>query len=1195
MVRGLILAVCLSMVSAARGQNLVANGGFENGLEGWHQHLSGEAKVEAAIDATVAHSGRASYRIANGSPFSPQVYFRIFQHVPVKPNTAYRIGLWCKGSGVGRCWVGGGPQWLSRTGLPAGDYDWRFVTIDYTTGPEQTGFELIVLTESQTQSLWIDDLMMVEAASNEGVFTDSRVWSGLEPALRFYPAVHRESGVEPPVVRMRSDQDKDFGFDVRMTWDQEGVHLDLDVLDPTRSPIIEGLEMWYSDSIQLGLDTDALHAKEGYGATGYELGFALGDEGKVLQYAWHAGGLDQYQWRGLPVEGRRSDRGYRMSIVLPWTVLRVDPSDPPEVLAVNVLVNDGQETEGRRWVEWTEGIGWGVKTPNRFARVVLVDRAAPPSVGHVVFDGSTVVDRHEPILGRYVEYAFGRVPQGRVNVAGLDEAGQRVADWGVASVPAANAGQVRSFGLALPAEPLVDEGEYRLAATLGVGDAQRVTAETLVIRQDLSARLQELVEANAQALSRIRERLADRPDLQSNRYVELGVTLAERFLKRVADGGPNGNQTIDWSMLQMRELADVLGETQAFVDAALGSDGPPVDSPRLAPGPIIIRDGVFCAPTRLGDEEPEERPFFFGGFGHFGSVGVEVCTIGKLGFSVIQQECGPSSLWGEGNLDHIAQSRVDAAKRASSCGMKVDFLLSPHYFPEWATSEAPDVILDGGGWNKFNVNHPVARQAIARWIDVILGRHLKDESSLMSVCLMNEPSYGHSGRDEISRPLWTEYLKNKHQTVEALNQVYETSYASFDEVPPPSGEAYKDPATCRAFHDWAMFNNENFAQWHRFMHEQVKQAVPGVYTHSKILDAVFRYGVFGAGTDPELICEVTDLAGNDCWALYGAGPYAWNWRQMELWYDLLHSFRNQPVINTENHLIPDGSTTGDRFPPRHTYAALWQGGLHHQGSHAIWTWEEPVSPGLVGHMSLRPASLFAAGRAMLDLNRLAEPVAAINRAPARVGLLYSMSSIIWQKDIEETIGKVYAGLTFSGLPITFVSERQLAAGTVKDVPLIVLPRTTHVWDSTVEALARFVEKGGTIIAAGDDCLRFDEYNRRRELPAGLQAMERIAVGEDDRSVAEPLRAQLVQKGLLPAELVDVQTGKAVWGVEYRCVAEGKGLLIPMINMLKGSQTVRLNVVGEGVDLIARQPVSLGRIELQPMVPVLLRIEPPDVP
>ena len=71
------------------------------------------------------------------------------------------------------------------------------------------------------------------------------------------------------------------------------------------------------------------------------------------------------------------------------------------------------------------------------------------------------------------------------------------------------------------------------------------------------------------------------------------------------------------------------------------------------------------------------------------------------------------------------------------------------------------------------------------------------------------------------------------------------------------------------------------------------------------------------------------------------------------------------------------------------------------------------------------------------------------------------------------------------------------------------------------------------------------------------------------------------------------TGKRAWGVEFRAVPYQTGYLVPMMNLLKQAQTVTLGAEGmsdEAVELITRNVISTKNLKLEPMEPVLLRIE-----
>jgi hypothetical protein len=95
-----LLALAGSSAEAATwettGPNLLANGGFEQGLTAWH--ISGQKAAVAADDGT-RHAGKQSLRIAaTGLPGE----VRVIAGAKVDPAKKYRVEFWAKARDVGR-------------------------------------------------------------------------------------------------------------------------------------------------------------------------------------------------------------------------------------------------------------------------------------------------------------------------------------------------------------------------------------------------------------------------------------------------------------------------------------------------------------------------------------------------------------------------------------------------------------------------------------------------------------------------------------------------------------------------------------------------------------------------------------------------------------------------------------------------------------------------------------------------------------------------------------------------------------------------------------------------------------------------------------------------------------------------------------------------------------------------------------
>jgi len=714
-------------------------------------------------------------------------------------------------------------------------------------------------------------------------------------------------------------------------------------------------------------------------------------------------------------------------------------------------------------------------------------------------------------------------------------------------------------------------------------------AEVTIGRRDVADLIAAQTADNESRLVHLRQQ-AMMGSLLENAYVRLGIGVAERFIARVKQPDIRDKQQDSWTLLQARETAQILDATEGVVRTPL----PTV--PPISFAPLHVDRGV------LVDEAGS--PAFFGGYA---TTNRDLVNMSTLGVSFMQIEKGPNSLTadGKGGLGNVT-SVVDRMKAARAAGVRVDMLLSPHWFPDWARQEAPDLATDRRGGLDYVIDHPVARRAIEQWLRAVVPA-IKDQPALTTVCLANEPDYWWSGRDPFSKPLWIAYLTSKFGTVTALNDAYGTTYADFDHVQPPSRDTpgfAKPVGARRAYYDWVVFNADHFAAWMRWMHRIIKEGAPNVLTQIKVtIPNAIQHDAFGLGIDHEVMCGITDLAGCDCatWppgftSLFesedpaAAGPayplYAYAWQTEAICYDLLRAFAHQPIVNSENHVINDGYDPP--VPMAYLRSVMWQGVLHGQAGTSCWTFNESGKwrNGDYGSIYFRPAAIYGAGRAWLDARRCASQVAAVVRAKPQVAILYSRHSLFWQPGYDQTLMAAYTALSFLGEPVTFVTERQLAEGRAPTVRAVLLPQATHVANATVTALAEFAGRGGKLIAFGEGNLSHDENSRLRSLPV-TPAMRTVPASANERVVFDAL-VPITQELGITARLVDAQTGTPAFGVEYRIVRDQGRTFLSALNQLKQTQVVWISglTARSITDLLSGGSADCARITLVPMVPVL---------
>ncbi|MFF0338599.1 chitinase [Kribbella sp. NPDC004875] len=141
-----LLAVLMGLLApgaASAATNLVTNSGFESGaLSGWSCPAGG-------VTTSAPHSG--SYAL-EATPSASDIA-RCSQSIAVRPNTAYTLSAWVKGSNV-YLGVDGGPStWTTSSG-------WSQLTVPFTTGSSATSVTIYVNSWYALPAYQVDDVVL---------------------------------------------------------------------------------------------------------------------------------------------------------------------------------------------------------------------------------------------------------------------------------------------------------------------------------------------------------------------------------------------------------------------------------------------------------------------------------------------------------------------------------------------------------------------------------------------------------------------------------------------------------------------------------------------------------------------------------------------------------------------------------------------------------------------------------------------------------------------------------------------------------------------------------------------------------------------------------------------------------------------------------------------------------------------------
>jgi hypothetical protein len=612
----------------------------------------------------------------------------------------------------------------------------------------------------------------------------------------------------------------------------------------------------------------------------------------------------------------------------------------------------------------------------------------------------------------------------------------------------------------------------------------------------------------------------------------------------------------------------------------------------------------FIAPVSSPDyRSPVPAPVFFVGYGHFGQVRADIEKLPRYGANIIQIEFGPNDIFPEDGVisDAPIREMLQTLDRAAGAGVAVALLISPHYFPQWMLEKYPHLRKRRDGFLRFCLHAPEGQELLRRYIEVIIPP-LKDHPALHSICLTNEP-INEEEPCEFALKEWHEWLRKRHGDIATLNRRWHTEFRRFEDVPlynPFSQPLTPSPQSL----DFVRFNQDWFAGWHKMLADAVKAIAPDLPVHAKAMtwtmlnDPDLRFGV-----DAYLFSGFSDINGNDSVNFYshGIGEFAQGWMLSAMAYDLQRSVKDVPIFNSENHIIPDREMR--RVPPEHVRAALWQGAVHGQSATTIWVWERTFDPrsDFAGSIMHRPACVEAVGMTCLDLNRLADEVTALQKLKPDIFLLHSTSALLWEGALHaDTRGKLYTALSFTGLKLGFVTERQLECGDLPisagdGTPTLLIPNVVHLSDAAFENLRKL--KWRIVLVGEGDLLSRNEYDERRDVGFEVGThIERLPFryGQTTwRDLWRILLPKLAKWGIEPAIQVRDEKGEPIWGIHWLCASlPNRSLVVNLCNYRHDPVRVTLWRDGKqigGVDLIDGKDFS-GAIPLESLQVRLMKLQ-----
>ena len=350
------------------------------------------------------------------------------------------------------------------------------------------------------------------------------------------------------------------------------------------------------------------------------------------------------------------------------------------------------------------------------------------------------------------------------------------------------------------------------------------------------------------------------------------------------------------------------------------------------------------------------------------------------------------------------------------------------------------------------------RQHSAEWIDKVTAAVAKyrpvsyicgDELSYTYYVTPYDYDFGPA-----SLAKFRQWLQTQYATLAALNDEWDTDFATWEEVMPMTTEEVRDRGNYAPWGDHRAYNDVTFADFLRFVDSTLESSDPGARLGTSGSQRASAYGGFDWWqlTDAfdfiqaydhknsgEMHRSFHDMLAAPWWG-YGATDPALS---HQLWRRLLNGNTGAMCFAYRNMLQPD-YTYSQTFAEGTVHLCEMQNGL----ARLLGSCDERVTDVYVHYSQPSIRAAFITG---------GEPVFMSNREG-------------WLKAIED-----------SGLQMKFLAYAQIEAGKLTELmpPVLLLPYSLAISDAEAAELQKYVEAGGVLIADAR-CGLMDEHCKTRD-------------------------------------------------------------------------------------------------------------------
>lgn len=1209
--------------------------------------------TSAYLDTTVKYSGDNSIKIVYESDDLNMEYRTILPMKGLEKGKTYRLRFMMKAENltVLNATMEYHDQWYILSKVLNGTFDWVPVEFEFEWKSDTGNTNLVLVCAGKCDGLWFDDFRIQKKVDGkfvveEKIFTNPGFEDTTASSMPIINYVSETDEVKEVTRRLESkdalilkkaeniivdgeidDWDSYEKYPIptyfqlvqgseqtidaylKYAYDEKNLYY-LAVVEDEEHRFVRGSTYWSGDGIQSVVDNNNAN---GYGEP---IGVYYDSEKDKVVFVSDNGGadIDTSGENSVKGAGKRDGTTTIYEVKIPWEYLGMKC---PEKVKFSLIINDNDGGVRKGWMEVSKGIG-DTKTNARYPYLFLGAGGAEIKASLV----KSEVSMDENFVCNF-EYLNIKESEQKIiiKVAGNE--------YSITVPP------MSSYGNEYILPKADDVGEYKQVILVDDGTASEVNLSGYTLPDDAFAeRFVEQIKLWVAELDGLRDQCEARglPTPYENADI--------RFLETYIDNIPwEANYGSYYKIAHYYDiLPGVYEECRESLNAILNGEKEAVDVPKYVTSELTIRDGAYWG-TVEKDGIQYESPLVFTGFCAFmaprdwmhdaneyginhAEIGVYANTMIKWNgteFDVIPEE----DRFGMRSDEYEWGRVLEQLEYCDKYGISVSLGVTAGAWPNMEQYGISDYVTEGAAnhnFNAFNVTHPMV-QTVTDAVFKEVANLVEKYECIDSICVLNEPTvklYNNSYYfDE-----WAQFLAKRYDgDINKLNMVYggKSKYTDFSEVKMPAEVLYGLPL----YHDYRMFCEDVYRQFLQIIRNSTNKYIPGIPIVSKEMQRTRAYNedyTINMATTAEKNIDLYDLAGCDAFYVEGRAELGLDIKMM--WYDYLTSVMEKPIQNGEDHIGSDGQGDETKFYDTNVYnASSWQGMIHGGGAQDLWYYgdhnrglKQAIAVGKTDgsefepHVNLLklPRSMRDSYRNTLDSMRLLNEINALYTAPRNVGILWSNTTWSYSPKFMNGLYRAYESAIYNGQRVKFITESTL--NHLDKVNLLVVPGSINTTPEALDAIKRFIVRGGKVVMIGKDSLGKDDFNQPLDTQTVAYIRENSTIIESDvlasgatmnvpENFDEIMGEEYKKAGFMNVVLIDAETEKQVKDVEWISNEyNGKVLINPFNYNSNEAKKVEVWINGEKAERftdLKGQKTYNGEIALDFQQPYLLEVDTDD--